>query len=109
MCNTTFQLKVCSGKPESVAVPLVWQSLVRPRPSLTCRVIERSLAPLCPGSRKTILPAMGDSAWARAVLDSTAGMLSRTGTLEAYLRTSRRERQRDRLAGPHGVVCTPER
>ena len=58
------QLKVCSGKPSSVVVPLAWQSLVPPRPVGTWRVIEASLAPLWPGSRKTIMPAMlAGAAW----------------------------------------------
>ena len=42
----------------SVEVPLSWQFLVPPRPVGTWRLIELSLAPLWPGSRKTIMPAM---------------------------------------------------
>ena len=63
--STVSQLKVCSGKPSAVLVPVVWQSLVPPRPVGTWRVIEASLAPLCPGSRKTIMPAtLPGTAWA---------------------------------------------
>jgi len=51
-------VNVCSGYPSLAEVPLVWQSLVPPRPVGTCLVSDASLAPLCPGSRKTIIPAM---------------------------------------------------
>ena len=44
-------LKVCSAYPSSVAVPVVWQSLVPPRPVGTWVVRVPSFAPLCPGSR----------------------------------------------------------
>ena len=56
------QVKVCSGYPSSVEVPLAWQSLVPPRPVGTWRLIDPSLAPLWPGSRKTIFPATFDGA-----------------------------------------------
>ncbi len=32
MRSVVSQVKVCSGKPSSVEVPLAWQSLVPPRP-----------------------------------------------------------------------------
>jgi hypothetical protein len=41
-----------------VDVPVVWHGLVSPRPVGTCRFSEASLRPLCPGSRKTVMPVM---------------------------------------------------
>ena len=58
MRSIVSHVNVCSGKPSSVEVPLAWQSLVPPRPLGTWRVIDASLAPLWPGSRKTTIPAM---------------------------------------------------
>ena len=54
----TFQLMVCSGMPFRLVIPVVWQSLVLPLPSSTCRV-RFSLCPVpwCPGSRNTVVPA----------------------------------------------------
>jgi hypothetical protein len=68
MRSTTSQVKACSAKPSLVAVPVVWQSLVPPRPLVTCLVSDESLAPLWPGSRKTAIPAMSAVAEARVAL-----------------------------------------
>ena len=63
--SVVSQLKVCSGYPSLVEVPLAWQSLVPPRPVGTCLLIEASLVPLWPGSRNTIFPArVAGAAWA---------------------------------------------
>ena len=62
MRSTTSQLKLCSEYPLSVVVPVVWHSFVPPRPLVTCRVIDPSLAPLCPGSRNTVIPAIAADA-----------------------------------------------
>src|SRR5271163_2016653 len=57
MCRTTSQVKLCSGYPPLVAVPLVLHALVPPRPLGTCREIDESATPLWPGSRTTVIPA----------------------------------------------------
>ena len=45
----TSQLKVCSGNPASVLVPVVWQFLVPPRPVGTWVLMLSSFAPAVPG------------------------------------------------------------
>src|ERR1700739_784247 len=100
MRSTTSQLKLCSEYPPSVVVPVVWHSFVPPRPLVTWRLIEASLAPLCPGSRNTVIPAIAADADADGAI--TVDKLSTTGAAAAYFNMSRRERQR-----AHGVGCTP--
>src|ERR1700757_4472908 len=101
MRSTTSQLKLCSEFPLSVVVPVVWHSFVPPRPLLTCRVIEASLAPLCPGSRNTVIPAIAADADADGAI--TVDKLSTTGAAAAYFSMSRRERQ---CAHKDDACCT---
>src|ERR1700745_182681 len=102
MRSTTSQLKLCSEYPLSVVVPVVWHSLVPPRPLLTCRLIEASLAPLCPGSRNTVIPAIAADAVADGAI--TVDRLSTSGAAAAYFSTLRRERQ---CAHSDEGGCTP--
>ena len=51
-------MKLCSGYPSLVEVPVVPQSFVPPRPFDTCFGIDESLIPPRPESRKTDIPAM---------------------------------------------------
>ena len=74
-------------------VPVVWHSFVPPRPLVTWRLIEASFAPLWPGSRNTVIPAIADAA---AIGAATVDRLSTTGAAAAYLSMSRRESARHR-------------
>jgi hypothetical protein len=66
------------GYPSLLEVPVVSQSFVPPRPVGTCRAIVASLTPLCPGSRKTDIPAMPAAC---AIAASSAGTVDHRTTI----------------------------
>ena len=57
-CAAWCPRRRCARDSRRWSGPLAWQSLVPPRPVGTWRLIDASLAPLWPGSRNTIIPAM---------------------------------------------------
>src|SRR5690349_13474182 len=88
--RATSQLNMCSGYPAFVAVPVVLQGLVCPRPAGTSLLIARgswALPPLWPGSSTTIFsPAVdtgvdgspGEGAGDAVVVPGLAGALGGT-------------------------------